>query len=398
MPLLPRLSFGRFLLLLLALLATTSFLSARNAADPAVMELMAVAERTPEGDVLVERSTREPIRCLLLQGIFIQPNPYRSGVHWDPPASDIVTRALEQALMARNYVSARTSDLTPDVVITYHWGISFGYSSLHEPSARLNHTSADLKVRNSLAIGGMPHSSPTLNGHRAFIVVTAYDYAALTMNVMKPLWRTKLSTSTLEGSLTRVLPGLALGGAKHYGASYPLREWETIPQGAAVAPAANINEAIAEPSKPNIYVPETKALDSEALFDLLRLEVLEFSGRISRTYSTWQMQGMSLASSLPTRLNALIADYEKERSKVETNLRAALKTVPPGEATRRATQEFLNKHARTISSLDAKRERIHSQLSQLASAGKPPKTVDALLAEFSARRRSLLEDEAEPNP
>jgi hypothetical protein len=109
---------------------------------------------------------------------------------------------------------------------------------------------------------------------RYFVIVSAYDYAALIRRETNLLWRVRVSTRSPGESMAEALPALLSGGAPYFGRN--LTDMQTLkaplfPAGLAATGAAATQEFLPPPEA-------ARQLDASYLRHLMYQEHVEFSG------------------------------------------------------------------------------------------------------------------------
>lgn len=208
------------------------------------------------------------------------------------PTPDQVNQSLRAALANLGY----RASASPDVVLTYHWGVlridrrqirvPYGIKTnlearielvstrqlgaevenhilLNEKSGQMNQDGASTRLLGGPAVTAAEESRQP----RSFVIVSAYDYQGLLHREAKLLWRVKLSAREQSGEMDRVIPALIAGGAPYFGKD--LDSVKTV----EVTPGA-VPQASAAPAA----TPDSLHLDAEFLNGLLKSEHDNFSG------------------------------------------------------------------------------------------------------------------------
>ena len=216
----------------------------------------------------------------------------------EAPTPAQVSEALQSALAANGFQAASG---TPSLFITYHWGVlRVDHLQIKPPYQIKANLKARIELVSTQQLGaevenhilgrekgyGMDSSAsapPILVGPletvrqdarqaRIFIVVTAYDYQALTHNETKLVWQTKLSTLETSGDMDTVIPSLIAGGGPYFGKSIQNMRDVYIP-GLRNPPQA-VATSYAPPS------PESLQLDKGYIHHLLKQEHTKISGEV----------------------------------------------------------------------------------------------------------------------
>src|ERR1700677_1763761 len=201
------------------------------------IDMLVVAE-TPNG---APSQQGGPVSYAAFDGGYIEAGDPIAGD--TPPSADQVARSLRAALANQGF---QAGDLSPSVVLTYHWGVlrvdrrqirvPYGIKSnlearielvsthqlgaevenhilLREKSGQTNEDAASTRI-----LGG-PATTVAENAlqPRIFAIVSAYDYQGLLHREAKLLWRVKLSAREQSGEMDEVIPALITGGAPFFG-------------------------------------------------------------------------------------------------------------------------------------------------------------------------------------
>ena len=164
-----------------------------------------------------------------------------------PPPAAAVAQALRATLASQNYLPA-TSPSAPSLLIVYHWGLIRRDShqirstfriepNLQARLALVATTRQAGDIENFLMDRRLGRINPAFRvprflsmperdlldlarDDRYFVIVSAYDYAALTRRETKLLWRLKVSTRSPGESMAEALPALLSGGAPYFGRNF----------------------------------------------------------------------------------------------------------------------------------------------------------------------------------
>lgn len=242
-----------------------------------------------------EPSPQGPTTYVALDGGYIEAGDPIAGDEAPTPAQ--VSQALESALAANGFQAVSAS---PSIVITYHWGVlRVDHRQIKPPYEIKTNLKARIELVSTQQLGaevenhilgrekggGMDASAsapPILVGPletvrqdarqaRIFIVVSAYDYNALTHNEAKLVWQTKLSALETSGDMDTVIPSLIAGGAPYFGKSIHNMRDVTI-HGLRNPPQA-VATSYTPPS------PESLQLDKGFINHLLKQEHIKISGQ-----------------------------------------------------------------------------------------------------------------------
>jgi len=323
-----------------------------------------------------------------------------------------VAQALRGTLASQNFLPASA----PSLLVVYHWGVirpdshqirdTFNIQpNLKARIALVAPSRQAGEIENYLLERRMGRISPAFRvpnflpsperdlldlaqDDRYFVIVSAYDFAALTRRETKLLWRLKVSTRSPGESMAEALPALLSGGAPYFGRH--LTDMQTLkaplfPAGPAATGASTAQEFLPPPEV-------ARQLDESYMRHLIHEEYLEFSGDIfsgdkGGNYPPPTAANASGESFLPPALAARINAYEQEKSTLQDALTARIKERTPGADTRQAIDAFNQENAGRIASLTTEREAIRDELAKLAAANTDAaagKSLNALLKEFAA--------------
>jgi len=207
------------------------------------LDMVVVAETTADGAKLVRPTPDQPVYYVAFD------NGYREAgdpvANERPPSAAEVARVLRQTLAREGYRPA-TAQTPPTLLLIYHWG-SLNRDSLAIRSGM--ELDPNLKARVALVAGrryehqiddeivqrqisrDMRSSFPSsrflsvqaqqlrelAQGDRYFVIISAYDYAALGRHEAQRLWRTKMSSSDAGMAMAAALPALVQGGGSYFG-------------------------------------------------------------------------------------------------------------------------------------------------------------------------------------
>ena len=393
-------------------IAAVLLLSPPASARVKQVDVRVVAEQTDEG-ATVRRPTREqPAFYVAHDGGLIEAG---DGVAGDtPPTPAAVGQALRSALGSQGYEPASPAS-APSLVLIYHWGVirpsSFIAPTPFKISPNLKARLALVapvriaqRVENYLLSRKMsseinrnfptpaylgPDSRDALDLARDsfyFVVVSAYDRAALSRHEKTLLWRTKLTARDVSGSMDEVIATLINAGASYLGVHVE----ETISfksplvTAAADLTASNTTTVLA-------VSPGAGELDAGFVAKIIKQEHDFFSGEYGASLdekprTTKTATVTSSSSDVPPALTQRIANYSAEKAALQSALAAKIKSLPAGVETRETIDTFNTENAARITALNHEREGIRAELARLASAGagRSDKSLDALRREFAA--------------
>ena len=221
------------------------------------LDLVVVAETTADGAKVTRPTPQQPAYYVALdEGYREAGDPIANE---KPPTAAEVARALRQALAAGGYQPA-TAQTPPTLLLVYHWG------SLNRDSLAIRRgmdLDPNLKARVALVAGRryereiddeiiqhqlareMRTSFPAARfltiqaqqlrelaqDNRYFVIVSAYDYAALGRHEARLLWRTKMSASNAGVAMYAALPALLQGGGPYFGRDADEPQFVRVPLG-----------------------------------------------------------------------------------------------------------------------------------------------------------------------
>ncbi len=368
-----------------------------------------VAEQTRKGTEVQPPIVDNPAFYIAYDGGYIEAGDPIAG--HKPPTAAAMGQALRQALATQGYQPAAGS---PSLLLVYHWG-SINIDTIAIP--RISKIKPNLKAR--IYLSGSTREAATLenfllsrksapiandwapvpgfltarmqdllstaNDNRYFVIVSAYDYAAVTRHEAALLWRVKLSARSVSSDMDEVLPSLVSGGAPFFGRNLPEANRQRVPLLPAVA-------GTAAPMPP----PPAGAgqLDAAFVDRLVKQEHDLFAGE---DVADPAMQGGGapgvptagvrvLQPPVPPTLASEISGYRQEKLALQEALAARIKAQPAGADTRPVIDAFNRDFSDRIAALSHTRESIRDQLSRLASTNGDPAaagSLNALLKEYA---------------
>ncbi|MDD2764432.1 MAG: hypothetical protein PHE83_10705 [Opitutaceae bacterium] len=323
-----------------------------------------------------------------------------------PPTAEAVGQALRVTLAAQNYQPAPDGS-APAQLLIYHWGVIRRDFIAIEPPFRVQpnlHARISLVATKKMAeriedfiVGrksavGLGRSFPPpgllaprlqdvlsiAEDPRYFVIVSAYDYAAVSRHEPRLLWRVKLSARDVSGAMYEILPALIRGGGPFLGRHVEEPQYLKAPRRPAVAPG--------EPD-----LPATAGQPPEGFVrDLAQREHAAFSGEPvadpANNSAAAAATGDPGSPALPPALAQRITTYQREKLSLQETLAARIKGQNPGAETRQAIDTFNAENAGRIAALSKAREAIRDELSRLAAANAGTasgKSLDVLLQEYA---------------
>jgi len=402
------LQFSRTLLAALTVgLAAAAMAASQSAPDGKKFYMAVVAERTDQTAKPVLPAPDHPAYYVAYDAGYIEAGDPIGGE--EPASAAAVAQALRDTLASQNFLPAPA----PSLLIVYHWGVirpdshqirdTFNIQpNLKARIALVSPSTQARDIENYLLERRMGRISPAFRvsnflpsaernildlaqDDRYFVIVSAYDFAALTRRETKLLWRLRVSTRSPGESMSEALPAMLSAGAPYFGRHLT----DTLTLKAPLFPAGLTATGAQEFLPP----PEVaRQLDEGYMRHLIHEEYLEFSGDIfsgdkGGNYPPPTAATASGESFLPPALAARINAYEQEKSTLQDSLTARIKERTPGADTRQAIDAFNQENAGRIASLTKEREAIRDELAKQAAANTDAaagKSLNALQKEFAA--------------
>jgi hypothetical protein len=193
-----------------------------------------------------------PAYCVLVQGGYREVGMTVRGEH-SPPAP-VVERLVGRALVAEGYRAATTRSPRIDMFIVYHWGcinpvvvstFEEGRVDPRNPNAQpplIEHRQIlnDQQMLGLLGVAALDDKhfatdaqvqaiAQAAEDDRYFVVLSAYDWTAITHQQRVLLWRAMMSLPTLGTDLDESLPALVTAGAPYFGRETGLPQHVTEP-------------------------------------------------------------------------------------------------------------------------------------------------------------------------
>ena len=406
---------------LIALLAAG--LAAECQADPwgGKLQMAVVAEQADHAVKLTPPTAEKPAYYVAYDAGYIEEGDPIAGVN--PPPAIAVTQALSAALASQHYLPAPATS-APSFLLVYHWGLlnrdthqirsifkiqpnlkaRIGLVAASKYAQRMEEDIMDRRQPVSVHIPILDPTEQNLlqlaGDDRYFVIVSAYDFAALTRRETKLLWRFKVSTRSAGAAMAEALPTLLRGGAPYFGRDLADTQYATeplVPEGRAEVGTPKAEEFLPPPEI-------ARQLDESYLHNLMHQEHVEFSGIYPSDAKESNYPPLPTATNtsgdsfLPPALAGRVKAYEQEKSALQDTLTARIKEHTPGADTRLAIDAFNQENAARIAALTTEREAIRNELAKLAAANTDPatgKSLNALLKEFAA---GIQEMEPPSNP
>jgi hypothetical protein len=334
-----------------------------------------------------------------------------------PPAPADVAQVLYRSLAPQHYLPATDQSL-PSVLLIYHWGLlnrdsieirsslSLGpnerarialvttarYARMIEQDLLDERTTREMHARTWIPYFLNFRERDMLDlsrDDRYFVIVSAYDYAALANHHAKLLWRAKMSARSAGAAMATALPALLRTGAPYFGQNLDepqIVKASEVPAGRVEVGTPKVEEFLPSPAV-------ARELADPYVRRLVRREHIRFSG-IRRSDAPADSDsppppaaGASSESFLPPPLAARINAYQHEKSSLQEALAASIKEHTPGADIRQAIDAFNHANAARIAGLTTAREAIRDELARLAAANTDAttgKSLNALQQEFAA--------------
>jgi hypothetical protein len=237
----------------------------------------------------------KPTSYVAFDGGYIEAGDPIAGEN--PPPAAQVRQCVAAAFASQGFQAVQSS---PALVVIYHWGvlrvdhleIRVPYEVRKNLSARLDlvatkemYAEVENHILDRIKGSGqdMSASSPpflvapldSVVAHarlpRIFVVVSAYDGAAMARHEVKLVWKAKLSAQETSGDMPEVIPPLLAKGAPYFGQS--LKDVVLLKETLEKAPAATPDSEKTPPT------PESYGLDKSLLTSLQKQEGGKISGR-----------------------------------------------------------------------------------------------------------------------
>ncbi len=382
-------------------------------------DMVAIAEQTKKGAEVQPPMVGVPAYYVAYDGGDIESGDPIAGQK--PPTAAALGAALREALASQGYQPA-TAAAAPSLLLIYHWG-AINISTIEIP--RISKLKPNLRARIYLGaptydaaklenflvsrkFGPPPNDWAPIPGFltpslrdtldlaqddRYFVIVSAYDFAAVARREPALLWRVKLSARSVASDMDEVLPALLRGGASFFGRNFQDRQLERVPLTPSTVAATGPAPAPMPAPPPEIVKP----LDAAFVTNLVSQEHELFTGDKDAT-DPGAMGGPPpppakaaanrvLQPPVPPTLASEISGYRQEKLALQEALAARIKAQPAGADSRAAIDTFNRDYAERIAALARSRESIRDQLSQLASANHDPAAagpLNTLLREYAS--------------
>ncbi len=203
------------------------------------LEMTVVTEFTDYGRTLPEATAEKPVYYLgVATGLTERGNPV-AGTH--PPAQNYLGRLLQHSLTTNGFLAADKTH-RPTLTLFFHWGEHMpmdyderqlfpekAFHNLLERATLVGGRTFQRQLSQRIVYGDGPGDHSARNefltsqasGDLYFVVVSAYDYAALVHGQRKLVWRSNLTVAATGVSMTDALPGLILTAGPYFGRPTP---------------------------------------------------------------------------------------------------------------------------------------------------------------------------------
>ena len=221
------------------------------------LDTVVVAEMTAASAKLVRPTPDQPVYYVAFDGGYREMGD--PVANEKPPADTAVARALRRTLATEGYRPA-TEQTPPTLLLIYHWG------TLNKDSLAIRNDieiDPNLKARLSLVATSKyarqiedeilrrrttrdlhaPFPVPSFlsinarqlrelaQDDRYFVIVSAYDYAALRRHETQLLWRARMSARNAGVAMREALPALIKGGGHYFGRAADESQFVETPLG-----------------------------------------------------------------------------------------------------------------------------------------------------------------------
>ena len=209
--------------------------------------------------------------------------------------------------------------------------------------------------------------------NRYFVVLMAYDFQVLwKQRKHKLLWETRFSIREQGNDFEKVLPAISRYASQYFGqGTHGRLIRETLPEG-------NVE----------VGAPESLGVDSRGNDSISDTTLIAAPGFLSGQPAG----GMPDLSSMPPKLAAHIAEYQRERAALQDELSAKIKAQAPGDETRRAIDAFNMEHSAQIAALNQDAESIRGELAKFSAANPQPadgQSAETLVRQFNDSVRDI---------
>lgn len=254
---------------------------AASAAPPArATDVIVYSRVTDAGRKLAAPTADHPVYYLLVSGGFGEAGQTVRGENSPPPA--VVEHLVREALGTQGYVPATKQSPRIDIFIVFNWGYlnpiivsTFEEGRVNprnpsEPPPLIEHQeilneqqmlgllgAAALDDKQFATDSQVQQIAQAAGEDRYFVVLSAYDFPAITHKVRKLVWRAMMSLPAAGTDLTESLPALVKAGAPYFGRESGLPQHVVeplVPPGKVEIGPAKVEEylptIVARPAKP----------------------------------------------------------------------------------------------------------------------------------------------------
>jgi hypothetical protein len=200
------------------------------------LEMSAFTEFTSQGRTVTAATPEHPV-YFVAQNQGYQPMGYAvAGDH--PPAGAELERFLYQALAGQGYLPANDTAHPPALALIFYWGVH--YTIDLEMAGLFPELNEQYLLERATLVGGKRYAHDLslqlafgtslvdrsvykdflrnqAAGDLYYVVVSAYDFAALARDERRLLWRTTLTVGAQGVSMRESLPPLILTGGEFFG-------------------------------------------------------------------------------------------------------------------------------------------------------------------------------------
>jgi hypothetical protein len=205
-----------------------------------LLEISVFTDLTPEGRKVQEPAPGQPVYYVAQNQGYRPMGEVVAGDH--PPVGAEIEHFLHQALAARGYLPADDPSRPPGLVLVYFWGVHYNMDPalaglfpdrrdqyLMERAALVGGRRYAYEFSLMLEFGvtladRSPYKDYLRNQTASdlyYVVVSAYDFAAIARDEHKLLWRTTLTVTSQGLSMKESLPPLILTGGEYFGRKTP---------------------------------------------------------------------------------------------------------------------------------------------------------------------------------
>ena len=203
-------------------------------------DVIVYSRLTDDGRKLAAPTADHPVYYLLVAGGFSEAGQTVRGERSPPPA--VVEKLVRAALGAQGFIAASKQSPRIDIFVVFNWGClnpvvvsTFveGRADPNNPSVQpplIEHREilndqqmlgllgvAALDDRHFATDNEVRQIAQAAGENRYFVVLSAYDFAAITHQERKLVWRAMMSLASAGTDLAESLPALVKAGAPFFG-------------------------------------------------------------------------------------------------------------------------------------------------------------------------------------